>query len=292
MLANLSDIIKLFSRKGRKFYFFISNVAGYYPHSTAHFSKAFTHRSAGAHTNNGKEDPDNERLEFLGDAVIEALVSEALYHRFPAANEGTMSQLRANMVCRARLNEISFSLNLDKYIRLSSRKDLQISHIPGDVLEAFVAAVYLDGGIKHARNFVFRHIANEARIQEALNDTQQTNFKSELVSLGEQNDVEIFFETHRLTEHQLLADGTEANFISEIKLANTLVGQGIGRSKKQAEQAASKEVLQNIQNGTLTLTNNHQKTGTSPSQPSPPHPPRQKRNKITTTPFIQNEHLF
>lgn len=204
----------------------------------------------GRHT--GDHDADNERMEYLGDAVIETVVSDILYHKYPCADEGFLSRIRSNMVCRARLNAISFELELDKFIVLSSRKDLANSHISGDVLEAFVAAIYLDGGMKRAFKFVERAIANPARIDEALHDSSQTNYKSLLVNLGEQNGVEIIFETRRADTHKD-SNGEEINFVSEIILGDNVVGKGLGRSKKQAEQKAAEIVYKSISSGELSL---------------------------------------
>ena len=197
-------------------------------------------------------DPDNERLEFLGDAIIEAVVSDVLYHRFPEYAEGSLSKLRSNMVCRTRLNEISFALGMDSYIRVSTPQLITVSHIPGDVLEAFVAAIFLDGGMKRADKFVRRHIANDMRIAQALQDTDETNYKSELISLGEQSCIEIYFDTHRIEpEHGTRGDAE--NYTTEVRAGQTVIGQAKGRSKKMAEQEAAAMACKAIKDGGLDL---------------------------------------
>lgn len=246
------DIIKLFTREGRKFYFFLAKTAGYWPRNTDLFRTAFIHKSAGKRQE-GKDCPyNNERLEYLGDAVIETVVSDILYHKYPDADEGFMSHLRSNMVCRARLNSISFSLGLDRYVVLASRKDMEHSHISGDVLEAFVAAIYLDGGMRRAFKFIEKAIANPARIEEALHESSQTNYKSMLVNLGEQNAVEVIFETRR-TDNARRTDEEALNFVCDIRMADTVAGQGFGRSKKQAEQRAAEVVYKSIKSGETDL---------------------------------------
>lgn len=247
------DLIKLFSREGRKFYFFLHRTAGYWPHSTSVFRRAFVHKSVAAALKPGGVKPDNERLEFLGDAVLEAAVTDILFRRFPGADEGFLSKLRSNMVCRARLNAIAFELGLDEYIVVSSRKDLAVSHIPGDALEAFVAAIYIDGGLGRVRRFALRHIASERRIEEARGDLRQENFKSRLVNLGDQSGVEVFFETHKLSGVDV--SNSEVNFVSEVKVADVVVGRGAGRTKKQAEQMAAEKVLGGIEQGDIELAN-------------------------------------
>lgn len=230
----------------------MAKTAGYWPQNTDLFRTAFIHKSAGKRQE-GKDSPyNNERLEYLGDAVIETVVSDILYHKYPDADEGFMSHLRSNMVCRARLNSISFDLGLDKYVVLASRKDMEHSHISGDVLEAFVAAIYLDGGMRRAFKFIERAIANPARIDEALHESSQTNYKSMLVNLGEQNAVEVIFETRR-TDNARRTDEEAMNFVCDIRMADTVAGQGFGRSKKQAEQRAAEVVYKNIKSGEIDL---------------------------------------
>ncbi len=251
LTLTFQDLIKLFSREGRKFYFFLHRTAGYWPRSTAVFRRAFVHKSVAASLKPGGVKPDNERLEFLGDAILEAVVTDILFHRFPGADEGFLSKLRSNMVCRARLNAISFDLGLDRYIVVSSRKDLAVSHIPGDALEAFVASIYLDGGLGRVRRFALRHIASERRIEEARRDLGQDNFKSRLVNLGDQSGVEVFFETHRLSGVDVSCSAV--NFVSEVKVADVVIGRGEGRTKKQAEQMAAERVLGGIEHGDIEL---------------------------------------
>lgn len=248
----IPDIIKLFTREGRKFYFFLAKTAGYWPHDVNVFRTAFVHKSAGKRLDGHDGAYNNERLEYLGDAVIETAVSDILFHKYPDADEGFLSHIRSNMVCRARLNAISFSLGLDKYVVMASRKDMENSHISGDVLEAFVAAIYLDGGMRRAFKFIERAIASQARIDEALHDSVQTNYKSMLVNLGEQNSIEILFDTRR-TENARRVDDDAMNFVCEIKVAETPVGQGFGRSKKMAEQRAAESVCKGIESGEIDL---------------------------------------
>ena len=251
LIVSIHELIKLFSRKGRKFYFFLCHTAGYLPTSVSLFRTAFVHKSIGSKRRGAGTSGDNERLEYLGDAVLEAVVSDILYHRFPDHDEGYLSKLRSNMVCRARLNAIAFEIGLDEHITLSSRKDLAVSHIPGDALEAFIAAIYLDGGIRRVRKFVQRHITNDRRTAEAQGEMWQDNHKSRLVNMGEQAGVEVFFETHR--QSGKVFQDAEENFVSQIKVADVVIGQAKGRSKKQAEQRAACAVLNGISGGQIDI---------------------------------------
>lgn len=221
------------------------------PTSVRLFRTAFVHKSIGSKRHGAGTSGDNERLEYLGDAILEAVVSDILYHRFPDQDEGYLSKLRSNMVCRARLNAIAFEIGLDEHINVSSRKDLAISHIPGDALEAFVAAIYLDGGMRRVRKFVQRHITNERRTAEAQGEMWQDNYKSRLVNMGEQVGVEVFFETHRQAG-KVLQD-SEDNFVSQIKVADVVIGRARGRSKKQAEQKAACAVLNGVSGGQIDI---------------------------------------
>lgn len=243
------------------------------PSSLRIFEQAFIHKSVAPLHGQGGRKENNERLEYLGDAILEAVVSDILYHRYPDAQEGYLSKLRSNMVCRASLNSIAMEIGLDKYIVMTSRKDLAISHIPGDALEAFVAAIYLDGGMRRVRKFTLRHIANDRRVAEAQGQMSQDNFKSQLVNLGEQSGVEVFFETHRASS--IDDPYNEANFVSEVRLADVVVGRGTGRSKKAAEQMAAQAVLEGIHLGDIDINKcaNPQDDGATLELPEEPNPP-------------------
>lgn len=276
----ISELIKLFSRKGRKFYFFIWKTAGYMPASLDLFELAFVHKSVAATRPSTEHAQNNERLEYLGDAVLEAVVSDILFRRFPDKQEGFLSKLRSNLVCRARLNAISLELGLANHVLMTSRKDLAVSHIPGDALEAFVAAIYLDGGLQKVKRFASRHIANDKRVAEALCEMNQDNYKSRLVNLGAQSGVEVFFDTHRAPDD----NNHDVNFVAEVRLADVVVGRGSGRSKKLAEQMAAQMVLEGIRLGEIEIKDNRAAQDDNPDKGSESSP----TSSASTVPLAQS----
>lgn len=230
-----SDIKKLLSPKGRKFFAFIYKTAGYIPCDISLFETALTHRSAAfaQHKNN------NERLEYLGDAVLDMLVAEILYTDYPEAREGQMTQLRATLVSRKHLNEVAKKMSFYPNIRFRAIHGLNNTHIPGDALEAFVAAIYLDGGLKRARRFVRKNIANDEQIAHFQRNSNEENFKSKLIEWGQQQHLEVIFSTRLMAEE----GKPDPLFYTEAIIDGHNVAKGEGTSKKQAEQNAAYAAL-------------------------------------------------
>lgn len=249
--------IELSSQEGREFYRFIKKTIGYRPKSIRLFRRALTHSSATAGSNGNKPDitEHNERLEFLGDAIIEMLVSVILHEKFEDYDEGALSQMRANLVCRAKLNKVAFELGLEEHIFVQTKKDIFKSHIPGDAVEALVAAIYLDGGLKRADKFVREHIANDSKIQQSTISTDNRNYKSELLMLFDGKTEEITFDTHKLTTPTHDEEGNAVNFTSKVMKDSIIVGVGYGHTKKMAEQRAAKSALTQL---TTTTEEKHE----------------------------------
>lgn len=246
-------MVKLFSRKGREFYLFICRCVGYLPSDISLYQLAFVHKSA--YSDVGKaynvDKGHNERLEFLGDAILGAVVAEILYKKFPTHNEGLLTKIRAALVSRKSLNALSLNLGFAEYIVSDSTViETRISHIHGDVLEAFVAAIYLDGGIKRVRKFVGKYIANDANIKSVLeDDVESRNYKSKIIEWGHKQHCEIVFDTHYV-------DGCSGEFVSYLKINDVIIAEGYGMQKKTAEQEASRIALEKSeswQNATLPV---------------------------------------
>lgn len=233
-------MIKLFSRKGKKFYFFIRKTAGYCPTDISVFESAFVHKSASAKVSN-----HNERLEYLGDAVLGVAVAEILYKRFPDADEGFLSKLRSDLVSRKQLNAVAQTLEFYTHIKYHVPHKLSSTHIPGDALEAFIAAIYLDAGIGKARKFVERHIANDRYIQQSLTESATHNYKSNLLEWSQRKKVEVLFETHQLNDAEKAAR-KHITFVSTVYVGGIATGEGSGTSKKIAEQNAAKNVINGV----------------------------------------------
>ncbi len=239
MTVKLTDIIKLFFREERKFYFFICRTAGFLPSNINLFREAFVHKSV---MRKCKGRPfHNERLEYLGDAVLDLLVADILYRKYPDMDEGSMSKIRSELVSRHSLNTIALQLGIGEYLRYSGGIQADKTHLPGDALEAFVAAIYIDRGLKKAKSFTKKYIANDALIDATI--VANTDYKSLLLQWSQKQRRVIRFEV----EEKYRTSGGEYNFsCCVLDSENEQLGTGHGKTKKLAEQSAAKQAYENI----------------------------------------------
>lgn len=230
------------------FYLFVCRTVGRVvpPWHLGAFRTAFVHRSVQPHRSDATGEVNNERLEYLGDAIIEAAVSEELFRRLPGAEEGELSRTRAQLVCRNQLNRVSKRLGLDQHIVSSSPTEINRSHLPGDALEAFTAVVFQRQGWNAARRFVRRTIANADNIAMARSHHESTNSKSTLLNEAQRAGVELLFETRQ-------EGAGDKRFASSALVNGVTVAEGVGNSKKAAEQAAATKALRQLKAGGLDL---------------------------------------
>lgn len=199
--------------------------------------QALTHSSYSNEHNLGKNS-DNERLEFLGDAVLELVSSDFLYHKYPKYPEGELTRLRASMVCEPTLSFCTRDLELGKYLLLGKGEDLtggrKRDSILSDALEAVIGAVYLDGGLANAKEFIYRFILNDIEHKKLFFDSK--TILQELIQ-GNYSE-ELHYELLR-------EEGPDHNkrFVMEARIGDTVYGQGEGRTKKAAEQEAAYHTL-------------------------------------------------
>ena len=200
--------------------------------------QAVTHRSY-ANENRGSG-PFNERLEFLGDAVLSLISADFLYKKFPSMAEGDLTKLRSSLVCTASLSEYARRIKLGDYLLLGkgelatggNERDSNLEN----AFEALIAAVYLDGGIDKARRFVLRFLDDSV-------ETHHISFKDYKTKLQE-----IVQESHEETLNYVITKESgpdhDKRYEVEVHLKSNVIGKGKGRSKKQAEQEAAKQALQ------------------------------------------------
>lgn len=203
--------------------------------------QALTHRSAlaeGARTS-------NERLEFLGDAVLGLIVTELLYTLFPHCDEGELSRARALVVSRRTLAQVARQLGVDQVLRLSAAEEAQGGrHRPSilaDAVEALLAAVYLQAGLDEARQFVWRMLGD--LIQRAPDIYRAHDYKSRL-----QEKMHALW--RQTPEYDLLYEmgaDHDKTFCVQVRLGDVVLGKGVGKSKKEAEQEAAREALAQLE---------------------------------------------
>ena len=218
-------------------------MLGFYPNSMWLYEQAFTHRSS-HNTPTGKHACDNERLEFLGDAVLGIAVADILYKHFPNQKEGFLTSTRSKIVQRETLNRIALEMGLDKMMVSTVRPQTHNSYILGNALEALIGAIYLDGGIEAARNHIERFILTKPKSDDQFHD-----YKSALQELvQEKQGVSLHYELCKEEgpEHEKV-------FTTAVCLNGRKIGEGEGRSKKESEQRAAYQAVTAIQNGTVCI---------------------------------------
>ena len=210
---------------------------GYQFHDVKLLEQALTHSSYANECHLGKH-MDNERLEFLGDAVLEIVVSEFLYKKHPKYPEGELTRMRASMVCESTLAFCTKDLDLGKYLLLGKGEDQTGGRgrksILSDALEAVIGAVYLDGGFASAKELVLRVVLNDIEHKQLFSDSK--TILQELVQ-GKYGGSLVY----RLVSEE--GPDHDKKFLVEARIADVAYGHGIGRTKKSAEQEAAYETL-------------------------------------------------
>ena len=215
-------------------------ILGFYPNDVQLYEQALIHRSSSIETEEGKR-TNNERLEFLGDAVLGAIVADIIYEQFPNRKEGFMTNTRSKIVQRESLNHIAIEMGLDKLIITSPKLCSHNSYIFGNAIEALIGAVYLDQGYQKCRAFVKEKIIDQyVPLKKIIR--KEVNFKSILIEWSQKNKLEIVFE---LIETFTDKKGSPM-FQSSVSLMGTPLGAGIGHTKKESQQLAAKIAIRKI----------------------------------------------
>ncbi len=240
MVRRLAERIKLFSSPRKEFYLFIKDLVGYYPGKLAFYDIAFTHRSASRTDSQGNM-VNNERLEYLGDAILGAVIADFLYNRFPQEDEGFLTKMRSKLVNRSILTNLTYDMGLNIYIDSNATNAVDKSHIYGDALEALIGAIYLDRGYDVARYFIIKRIIPKYIDLYEL-EQNDSNFKSKLIEWSQKTKRLVRFET--LEEYP--NGSKQPKFISTVIIDNNEAGKGSGNSKKEAQQNAARDSLNKL----------------------------------------------
>lgn len=200
--------------------------------------QAVTHSSF-ANENKSLGLKDNERLEFLGDAVLEAASSEFLYHNYPDMPEGDMTKLRASIVCEPTLALCTKEISLGSYLRLGKGEDRtggrERASIVSDAMEALIGAIYLDGGFANAKEFVKRFILTDIEHKQLFYDSK-TILQEMVQAEGKEASI-----VYKLVAEQ--GPDHDKKFLVEVLVNNQAEGRGEGRTKKAAEQEAAYKAI-------------------------------------------------
>ncbi len=227
--------IRFFFSKDKKFVESLRNLLGFTPGNTSVYHLAFRHRSTATEHQNGAK-ISNERLEYLGDAVLGAIIAEMLFKKFPFREEGFLTEMRSKIVNREHLNKLALKLGIDRFMVNSIDPAAKNKSAYGDAFEALIGAIYIDKGYNAAKKFVLKRIVrNHIDIEEI--ELQDKNFKSKLINWAQRERKSIEFELieevenagKKLLRVRVLVDGVEK-------------AKGEDFSKKRAEQIAAEKV--------------------------------------------------
>jgi ribonuclease-3 len=240
VINSLYQLVRTIFSKNRKFYLSLVGILGFLPGKIRLYEIAFIHRSASTTCKNGYQ-INNERLEFLGDAILDAIIAEYLYARFPEEDEGFMTQVRSKIVKRKQLNKIAYNLNISPFLISNTNAQQSQVNLLGNAFEALIGAIYLDKGYRRTRIFVIRKILRKYLDVERL-ARKESDFKSRIIEWAQKNKKEISF----VSQEESKPDSHETYFSSNVMLVDEKLGTGTGHSKKDAEQKAAEEALENI----------------------------------------------
>lgn len=238
-MKNLFDRAKLFFCKDREFRSALYDIMGFCPHNIDLYRTAFAHKSQEYRSKKlGNKPLNNERLEFLGDAVLETVVSHIVYRHFPNKREGFLTNTRSKIVSRESLGKLAKELHIDRLIQSQTHSRTHNSYLGGNSFEALMGAIYLDRGFRYAFRFVEQRIIGAVLDLESV-ASKEVNFKSKLLEWSQKNRIRLEFKDSA-------TDTDNANgpsFLTTVVIEGLYAGEGKGYSKKESHQTAAKDAL-------------------------------------------------
>lgn len=224
----------------------IRSIFGYRPRNIHLYHQAFLHRSLTQDAGNGIR-INNERLEFLGDAILDAVAADYLFKRFPKGDEGFLTEMRSKIVSRAMLNKLSQKMGIDRLIQLDNASNGAFRSCKGDAFEALLGAMYLDRGYDFTRKTILdRIIARYFNMDELVN--QEVNFKSKIIEWAQREKKQTQFSV--VDE---VGSGYKKQYVVALMVGGEAIARGQDYSIKGAEQNAAEKAWQKINGETVDL---------------------------------------
>lgn len=236
MDLNIFRTIKLYFSSDKYLFQSIKNIFGFYPKNISLYKLALLHRSVAEEIHNGIK-LSNERLEYLGDAILSAIIADVLFKKFPFADEGFLTEMRSKIVSGSSLNKLSQKLGIDKHIQTNKDNTSLYRSIRGDALEAIFGAIYLDKGYNATKRILVKNVLNIHIDIDALVKTE-TNFKSKLIEWVQKEKKTIEF---RVVEE--IGNGFKKQYLIEVLIDGIRKSIGCDYSIKGAEQIASEKAF-------------------------------------------------
>jgi len=228
----------------KKLTYSIKNIYGFYPRNIFLYQLAFRHKSAATEIVNGLK-MSNERLEYLGDAVLSSIVADYLFKKFPYKEEGFLTEMRARIVSRTQLNKLSRKLGIDKLIKA----ELLASHsksLLGNAFEAFVGALYLDRGYTFTKKIILNRVI-EVHFDIDKLENEDTNYKSQLIEWSQKEKIPIEF---KVVDE--IGNGYGKQYQVEVLVDQNIYADGRDYSIKGAEQIAAGKAMEKLEAGKVS----------------------------------------
>ncbi len=239
-MSLFKKIIQSRSKQDEIFFGEIQKIIGFRPSKLKHYKKAFTHSSIKKTTSTGK--PLNyERLEYLGDAILSAVIAHYLFKKIPLGTEGYLTQMRSKIVSREHLNEIGRDLDLIRFVISNVPEQNFGDNIHGNIFEALVGAVFLDKGYRYCERFIYR-IVIEPYVDIERLEGKITSYKSLLIEWCQKQKKKIKYDVYEDTGNDSLKHFSVKLYIDEV-----VISKGRATSKKKAEEIASKRSYYKLQ---------------------------------------------
>ena len=239
-LKNIIDRIKLPFRKEKELFSALYAILGFYPHNIEYYKQALMHKSIRKRNDKGKP-LNNERLEFLGDAILDAVVGDVVFRQYEGKREGFLTNTRSKLVSRDTLGKVASEMGLGGLLLSAGHSTSHNSYVEGNALEALVGAIYLDRGYEACMWFWEHRILGKYINIDKL-AFKEVNFKSKLLEWSQKNRVRMDFQMLK----QKKDDNGNPIFSFQVILEGVEGERGTGFSKKEAQQQAAKETLQRL----------------------------------------------
>lgn len=231
--------IRVFFSKDRKFIFSLRNLLGFFPGNVAVYHLAFRHRSTAEEHPSGVK-LSNERLEYLGDAILGAIIADLLFKKFPFREEGFLTEMRSKIVNREHLNKLAMKLGIDHFMYNYIDPAAKNRSAYGDAFEALIGAVYIDKGFDTTRKLIINRFVRHHVDLEGIEE-QDTNFKSRVINWAQRERKNVEFELLEEVEN-----GGKRLLRVRILLDSVEMARGEDYSKKRAEQIAAEKACQQL----------------------------------------------
>ena len=238
-MKNIFDRARLFFCKDKEFRSALYQIMGFCPHNIDLYRTAFAHKSHEYRSKKtGNKPLNNERLEFLGDAVLETVVSHIVYRQYPNKREGFLTNTRSKIVSRESLGKLAKELGIDRLIQSQTHGRTHYSYLVGNSFEALMGAIYLDRGFRYAFQFIEKRIIGAVLDLDTVAN-KEVNFKSKLLEWKQKNRIHLDF----VDSSGNNSNSTSPSFHTTVVIEGIPAGEGKGFSKKESHQAAAKDAL-------------------------------------------------